>query len=133
MAGSINAYQEQIFFHYILENQNLVEVTEPEFFTNKNLRNSYEIAREFCKEYKLPPSKDQMWELVRIKGMDQDLSEDVVNALWNTRPMMNQYEDEWLDNHVGAWIRIRNVENTFRKGMAYLKNTACYGSCRKYP
>ena len=57
---SVNSYQEQTFYHYILGEQTLLNVTKPDFFTNKNLRNAYEIAKEFAVEYKEAPSKDQM-------------------------------------------------------------------------
>jgi hypothetical protein len=121
---NINAYTEQTFFFHILENDNLLQVTKSDFFSNKNLKLAYEIAREFALEYKSPPSKDQILELIRVKGHNQDLSEDTITALYNTKVMLSQYDEKWLETNVSAWIKYRNVEHAFRKGLTYLKSTA---------
>ena len=121
---SVNQYQEQAFYHYILENQPLLEVTKPDFFTNKNIRAIYEVAREFALEYKESPSADQAQELMRLKGLDQEIGTDVVTAVYNSKALLKQYDEKWLDDNVGAWIKVRNVEHAFRKGLAYFKSTA---------
>jgi len=123
MAGEISAYQEQTFYHYILEDQQLLSITKPDFFTNKNIRLAYEIARDFALEYREAPSKDQMTEIVRVKGYGGELSEDVIIALYNTKVILDQYEKKWLEDNVGAWIKIRNAEYAMRKGLAYFKSS----------
>lgn len=121
MSGS-TAYQEQVFFFYILKNQIYLIPTKPEFFQNKNLRLAFEIAKEHALRYKECPSKDQMIELVNIKGIEE-LSLDMIESIYNTEALLQNYDKEWLEEHVGAWIQIRNLDHTFRKGIAYLKTT----------
>jgi len=63
----INAYQEQIFYHYILENSIFLNATKHDFFTNSTVRELFEIAKDHALKYKEPPSKDQMVQLIQIK------------------------------------------------------------------
>ena len=84
----IQAYQEQIFWHYILENQIYLNTTRPEFFTNQTLRDMFEIAKDHALRYSSPPSKDQMSELIRVKGVAETISPDIVNALYNAKEQL---------------------------------------------
>ncbi len=120
----INAYQEQAFYHYILENDHFLTACQPDFFAAKNIRLAYEVASEFAKEYKEAPSSEQMQELIHIKGLNESLSNDVIIALYNSKNVLEQYEKQWLDDNVSAWIKVQNAQLAFRKGAAYLKSTS---------
>jgi len=117
----INAYQESIFFHYILENQVFLNSTKPEFFSNQTLKDIFEIAKVHSLKYKESPSQQQLYELIRIKGLAEKYSEDVVEALYNTKQQLSQYDPDWLEENVGPWIRVRNLENVMRKSIAFMK------------
>ena len=119
----INAYQEQIFYHYVLTNHVFLKNTLPEFFKNKTLSELYKVAREHTVTYGSSPSKEQVIELLRVKGLSEEIKDDVVTALYNQKVLLNNYDKEWLDDNIGAWITVRNVEDQFRKGMTYLKTT----------
>jgi hypothetical protein len=121
--ASIHMFQEQIFFHYILENKIYLNVAQSEFFTNQILKDLFSVAKEHCLKYQVPPSKDQMWELVRIKGLSDKISEDIVNALYNAKLQLENYDRNWLEENVGPWIRIRNLDNVMRKSIAYMKTS----------
>lgn len=117
----ISAYQESIFFHYILENQVFLNTTQPEFFTNTTLRDLFSVAKEHTLRYKEPPSKDQFYELVRIKGLSEKYSVDIVESLYNAKEQLKEYDQEWLNQNVGPWIRIRNLDNVMRKSISFMK------------
>lgn len=119
----INSYQEQIFYHYILEHPLFLNVTRPDFFTNSNVKELFEIAKEHTLKYNEPPSKEQMIQLVQIKGFGEKLTSDIVEGLYNTKLLLSKYGDEWLENNIGPWIQIRNLDNTMRKSIAYMKTT----------
>lgn len=119
----INVFQEQIFFHYILNNQLFLNITKPEFFTNSNVRELFEIAKDHALKYKEPPSKDQMVQLVQIKGLGEKYNEDIITALYNAKKLLAEYDSEWLENNVSPWIQIRNLDNVMRKAIAYMKTT----------
>ncbi len=118
----LNAYQEQVFFFYILKNPVYLMSTKPQFFQNEMLRKAFEIASEHALRYKECPTQDQMLELVRLKGTEE-LTPDMIESIYNTEALLQNYDAEWLEEHVGAWIQIRNLDHTFRKGISYLKTT----------
>ena len=119
----INAYQEQIFWHYILQNPTYLGTTKPEYFTNQNLRELFEIAKDHTLRYKDPPTKEQMSELIRVKGLSEKYNDDIVNSLYNTKSMLSQYDKEWLEKGAGPWILVRNLDQVMRKSIAFMKTT----------
>jgi len=118
---SINAYQETIFFHYILENQNFLSATKPEFFSNNTLQELFKVTKDHALRYKEPPSKEQLSELIRIKGMGEKYSSDVIEALYNAKNQLKEYDQDWLEENVGPWIRVRNLDSVMRKSIAFMK------------
>jgi len=118
-----NIYLEQIFFHYILDNPLFLSVAKSEYFANTNIRELFDIAKEHALRYKEPPSKDQMMELLRVKGLGEKYSVEIVEGLYNTKVLLSQYDDEWLENNVGPWIQVRNLDNVMRKAIAFMKTT----------
>lgn len=93
----IGAYQETVFFHYILGNQIFLNTTKPEFFTNPNVRELFDLAKDHAIKYKEAPSKEQLSELVRVKGISDRISEDVVGAIYNSKAELAHYTPEWLE------------------------------------
>jgi replicative DNA helicase len=120
---SINAYQESIFFHYILDNQIFLNSSKSEFFQNQELRVLFDVAKEHAQRYKEPPSKDQMLELLRVKGLGEKYSNEQIDGLYNTKALLGQYDAEWLEQNVGPWIQVRNLDNVMRKAIAFMKTT----------
>ena len=119
----ITSYQEQIFYHYILGNQQFLGVTKPEFFTSAVVREIFEVAKDHALKYKEAPSKEQMTQLIQMKGLGEKYSDDVITGLYNTKSLLAEYENEWLENNVGPWIKVRNLDNVMRKAIAYMKTT----------
>lgn len=119
----VSSYQEGIFYHYILNNQKFLKNTQEDFFSNENIRIIFNVASKHAIRYKEPPSKDQILQLIKIKGIEDQISDDIVSALYNAKIQLEQYDEKWLDDNVGAWIQIRNAELVFRKGAAYLKTS----------
>jgi hypothetical protein len=117
----MEGHKESIFFHYILDNNNILNVTKPEFFMNSNLRELFEIAKEHALKYKSPPKREQLEELVSIRGLSEKYGSDMLEALYNSRKQLESYEKEWLEENVGAWIQFRNLDHTMRKAIAYIK------------
>jgi archaellum biogenesis ATPase FlaH len=120
----VNTYLEQIFYHHILNNQIFLNLTKPEYFSNTNVREIFEIAKEHALKYHEPPSKDQMIQLIQIKGLGEKYTDDMVNGLYNTKQRLGEYDDDWLQNNIGPWIQVRNLDNVMRKAIAYMKTTS---------
>ena len=121
---SISGYQEQVFWHYILQNQVYLSASKPEYFTNQTLRELFDIAKDHTLRYKEPPSKEQTLELVRVKGLSEKYSEDVITSLYNTKNLLAEYDSTWLEENVGPWIKVRNLDHVIRKVIAYMKITS---------
>jgi KaiC/GvpD/RAD55 family RecA-like ATPase len=120
----INAYQEQIFYHYILNNTLFLNITKSSFFKNSNVRELFEIAKDHTIKYKEPPSKEQMIQLVQIKGLSEKYNEDMIVGLYNTKQLLSEYDDDWLENNVGPWIQVKNLDHVMRKAITFMKTTA---------
>ena len=119
----INLYQEQIFFHYILDNQIFLNVSKSDYFSNQDIRELFDIAKEHALRYKEPPTKDQMVELIRVKGLGEKFSSEQIEGLYNTKQLLGNYDSEWLEQNVGPWIQVRNLDNVMRKAIAFMKTT----------
>ena len=119
----MNLYKENIFYHYILGNQLFLNVSKSDFFTNAIVRELFEVAKEHAIRYKEPPTKEQMVELLRIKGLGEKYSDDIIIGLYNSKQLLEQYDEDWLENNVGPWIQVRNLDNVMRKAIAFMKTT----------
>ena len=119
-----NSYFDQIIYHFILSNPVLTQNTQPDFFTNPNLKELYKIAKDHVLKYKESPSKEQIQQLVDIKGISNILTKEIINAVYNTKDLLNEYDDEWLNTNAKAWIQYRNLDQTIRKVLAYIKTTS---------
>jgi hypothetical protein len=121
---NIPAHQESVFYHYILSNPIFLNTTKPEFFTNQFVKDIFVIAKEYADKYKSAPSKEQISSLIHIKGLQETLTPDIVESLYNVRELLSQYSVDWLDKNIGSWIRVRNLDHTMRKAIAYMKTTS---------
>lgn len=119
----INSYQEQIFYHYILSNSLFLNISKADFFTNPALRELFNIAKEHALKYKEPPSKEQMVQLIQIKGLGEKYNDDMITGLYNAKLLLGEYDSEWLEKNVAPWIQVRNLDNVMRKAIAFMKTT----------
>jgi len=119
----VSSYQEQVFYHYILSNQGFLQATKSQFFSNKTIRELFDIAKEHALKYKEPPSKDQMIELIQMKDLAENYTDDIITGLYNTKQLLSNYDDDWLEQNVGPWIQVRNLNDVMRKAIAYMKTT----------
>jgi hypothetical protein len=119
----IQSHQEAIFLFYILANKNYLSTVKPEFFTSPIIKEVFPLAKDHSVKYGEAPSTEQMIELIRIKGISDKVSDDVIGALYNAKNQLQQYDEKWLEDNVGPWIRIRNLDNVMRKSIAYMKTS----------
>jgi len=121
---SSTVHQENLFFHFILGNPLFLNTAKPEFFTNQNVRELFDIAKEHTLRYKEPPSKEQMMQLIQIKGLGEKFSDDMITGLYNIKKQLGEdYDNEWVENNASSWIQVRNLDSVLRKVIAYMKMT----------
>lgn len=119
----MNQFQEGLFYHYILNEPKYLENTIPEYFTNLTVRELFKIAKEHTLKYKDAPTKEQLSELIKVKDLEEKISNDLVTAVYNQKTLLGQYDEKWLEDNTGAWIRIKNLDYTMRKAIAFMKTS----------
>lgn len=120
---SVSQYQENIFFHYILNNNNICKVTEPQYFTNKIISQIFEVAQEHALKYREAPSLTQLNEIISVKGLTESLTKDITETLYSAQDSLKQYDETWLSDNVSAWVKMRNLDITIRRAIAYIKTS----------
>ena len=66
-------YLEQIFYHYILDNFDMVGTIKPQFFSNGTLKELFKITKDYVINYKEAPSFDQVKNLIAINKKENSI------------------------------------------------------------
>lgn len=111
---------EKIVFHSILNNKEYVNIVKPTFFETPNYSDLYKVGAEFVLKYNQTPSKEQMIELVKLRGLT-NVTREFLDALYDHRT--ESYDPEWLIESVEAWIEFKNLDKSVENLLTYLKTT----------
>lgn len=110
-----NPYLEQIFYHYILDNNDLLQITEPEFFGSSELQEIFKISKDFKLAYKEAPTFEQMTNLIQANNKEDIITETVLLTLYRNKLKVKEYTDDWLSSNALSWARwtqfIHSVQN----------------------
>lgn len=117
----IPTHLEKVIFHHIMDNKELLEVTKESFFSTPNYPELFKIAKEFISEYGKKPTKDQVWELIKLKQKSNEISRDFVNEFYDVK--MDQYDEEWLKKNIHTWIEFKHLDKSVENLITYLKTT----------
>lgn len=112
---------EKIFFHFILKNQDLTKLTNPDFFENEFIRNCFKLGKTFIEKYNQVPSIKQMFELGKMEGT---ILQDDVNKLKSLyKENDSGYEPEWVEQQARGWIEYKNLDKSVDDLLLFLKTT----------
>lgn len=111
---------EKITFHSILNNKEYVNIVKPNFFKSPNYSDLYKIASEFVNKFNQTPSKQQMLELVKIRNLT-NVTVDFIDTLYDIK--LDNYEQDWLEESVEAWIEFNKLDSSVENLLTYLKTT----------
>jgi replicative DNA helicase len=117
----VSSHLEKIFYHYALENLEFLNVVKSRFFDSPDIKKLYEISFEFYERYNKKPTRQQVRELVKSKGLHEDLSEEKVDLIYEVN--MNEYDTEWLRESAEAWVEYKNLDTSVHDLISYLKTT----------
>jgi uncharacterized protein YpuA (DUF1002 family) len=78
----VATHLEKIFFHYLLDRKELLTVVKSRFFETADIRKVYEIIQEFTEKYNDAPSKSQVNELIKMKGLSEELDSSKIDYLY---------------------------------------------------
>ena len=117
----VSTHLEKIFYHYLLSRKELVDVVTNRFFENEDIKKIYDITKEFVDKYSTLPSKTQLIELTKVKGVQEELPETKIDSLFDVK--LKEYDEEWLQQTAESWIEYKNLDISVLDLIAYLKTT----------
>ena len=117
----VSTHLEKIFYHYVLERPELLNVVKPRFFRTASLNKLYEIGNNFYEKYNKQPTQQQVKELVKSLGLSEEINDQQISLLYETN--LSQYEPEWLKESTEAWVEYQNLDASVQDLISYLKTT----------
>ena len=117
----VATHLEKIFYHYLLSRKELISVVNTRFFETEDIKKVYELTKEFVEKYSAAPSKSQIVELTKVKGLHEDLTSSKLESIFDVR--LADYDSEWLKETSEAWIEYKNLDISVLDLINYLKTT----------
>ena len=117
----VATHLEKIFFHYLLERRELLGIVKSRFFETADIRKIYEVIQEFAEKYNETPSKSQINELIKMKGLSEELDTTKIDYLYEVN--LKEYEEDWLKETAESWIEYKNLDLSVFDLLNYLKTT----------
>jgi replicative DNA helicase len=117
----VATHLEKIFFHYLLERRELLGIVKSRFFETADIRKIYEVIQEFAEKYNETPSKSQINELIKMKGLTEELDATKIDYLYEVN--LKEYEEDWLRETAESWIEYKNLDLSVFDLLNYLKTT----------
>lgn len=117
----VATHLEKIFFHYLLERRELLGIVKSRFFETADIRKIYEVIQEFAEKYNETPSKSQINELIKMKGLSEELDSTKIDYLYEVN--LKEYEEDWLRETAESWIEYKNLDLSVFDLLNYLKTT----------
>ena len=117
----VATHLEKIFFHYLVERRELLDIVKSRFFDTADIRKIYEIVQEFSEKYTDVPTRSQINELIKMKGLSEELDSKKIDYLYEVN--LKEYEEEWLKETAESWIEYKNLDLSVYDLLNYLKTT----------
>jgi len=117
----VSTHLEKIFYHYLMERRELTNIVKPRFFDSEDIKKTYELSVEFMEKYGNMPSKSQIAELAKMKGLGEDLPHSKLDLIFETN--LRDYDNDWLDESARSWIEYKNLDLSVSDLISYLKTT----------
>jgi archaellum biogenesis ATPase FlaH len=112
---------EKILYHYILQRKEFLQHTKENFFDTPNYPKLFQAAKAFVDKYNQTPTKNQLIEIVKIKGWGELINRDFVDSLYEIN--LEEYDPEWLNESTEAWVEYKNLDKSVENLVTYLKTT----------
>lgn len=116
-----STHLEKIFYHYIDLRPEIEPSVLARFYDNPEIRLAHEIRAEFRKKYSTAPTSSQMKQICKLKGIQDQLSDQKIEALYEVN--MGEYDPEWLDTTAESWIEYKTLDTSVIDLVSYLKTT----------
>jgi KaiC/GvpD/RAD55 family RecA-like ATPase len=112
---------EKIFYHYIDTRPEIENLVNSRFFETPEIRELQDIRKEFRVKYHKPPTSSQLKEIVKVKGLQEKLSPEKIDALYEIK--MESYDPDWVQETTESWIEFKNLDISVMDLVQYMKTT----------
>lgn len=117
----VSTHLEKLFYHYLMERKELANIVKPRFFESEDIKKLYDVSTEFIAKYNAAPTKNQLVELCKTRGIADELPESKIELIFDVN--LREYDEEWLRESSEAWIEYKNLDISVYDLIAYLKTT----------
>jgi hypothetical protein len=118
----VSTHLEKLFYHYLMDKKELTNIVKPRFFESEDIKKVYDLSVEFIGRYGKAPTKNQVIEIAKTRGMEEDLTESKIHLLFEND--LKEYDEEWLRESSEAWIEYKNLDLSVYDLISYLKTTS---------
>jgi len=112
---------EKHFFHWSLKNPQLLDKIKKGFYTSNEYDVLSDLGLRFFNKYGATPSKDQYTDILKVKGLDKDITESKVDAIFDVD--LGQYETDWIKEQTEAWVEWKTFDSSLFELMNMIKTT----------
>lgn len=116
-----STHLEKIFYHYVDQRPELENLVASRFYDNPEIKLAHDLRSDHRKKYMKAPTLSQMKEIVKIKNVDDRLTPEKLEALYDVR--MTEYDPDWLETTAEAWIEYKTLDSSVIDLVTYLKTT----------
>lgn len=116
-----SSHLEKIFYHYIDTRPEIEDTVLTRFYDNPEIRMAHDIRKDFRKKYMRPPTASQMKQICKLKNVQEQLTDEKIDALYEEN--LTQYDPDWLESTVEAWIEYKTLDSSVIDLVSYLKTT----------
>lgn len=117
----VSAHLEKIIFHNILTHDQYMDVSKETFFDEPVLKTIFPAVKEFWDKYRETPTLAQAIEIIKIKGIDKDVTTSQLQTLWDCD--LSTYENTWLEENTQTFIEYKNLDTSVTDLVRYLRTT----------
>ena len=117
----VSAHLEKIIFHNILTHDQYMDVSKETFFDEPVLKTIFPAVKEFWNKYRETPTLAQAIEIIKIKGIDKNITTSQLQTLWDCD--LSTYENTWLEENTQTFIEYKNLDTSVTDLVRYLRTT----------
>lgn len=108
---------EKVFFLFTLENPNYFSSVNRGFFEMKEIDTLSYIAKAYWTKFKKTPTKEQLWMLIKSKGvqLDESFYEKVFEY------PLSKYDLDWVKSTAESWILWKTLDESLTDTMEFVQ------------
>ena len=116
----LDVSQEKILYHSIRKKIDFYNLTNPEYFSNNDIKLIFKLDKEFTLKYKSVPTKQQIFQIINQRNI-KDITESKLDSIFDLD--INEYDKNWVDETIEFWIEYQTLVTSIVDTSDYLQST----------